>query len=136
MYHGYRDLVEHWDKELPGRVKHVRYEDMVNDMPGVARSIIEATGLAWDDGVLEFHKKKQAVNTLSTTQVRKGVYRDSLQAWRRYEEPLQPLVKLIGERTKYDLRTTLDGYVPPSESTSDEVVEESSSESETPNEEL
>jgi Sulfotransferase family len=114
FYHGYRDLMEHWDTELPGRVTHVRYEDMVNDMPGVARKIIEATGLEWDDGVLEFHKKKQAVNTLSTTQVRKGVYKDSLQSWRRYETHLQPLVDLIGQRTTYDLKTSLAGYTAPS----------------------
>jgi hypothetical protein len=57
---------------------------MVNDMPGVAKKIIEATGLEWDASVLDFHLKKHAVNTLSTTQVRKGVYKDSLQAWLRY----------------------------------------------------
>jgi Sulfotransferase family len=40
LYHAYRDLIEHWDQVLPGRVTHVRYQDMVNDMPGVARAII------------------------------------------------------------------------------------------------
>ena len=75
---------DHWDKALPGRVTHIRYEDLVNDMPEVAKKIIAATGLEWDDSVLDFHKKKHAVNTLSTTQVRKGVYKDSIQSWRRY----------------------------------------------------
>lgn len=109
---GYRDLVEHWDNELPGRVTHIRYEDMVHDMPGIAKAIINATGLEWDDGVLEFHKKKQAVNTLSTTQVRKNVYKDSLQAWRKYEKYLEPLAKALGDRTRYDLKTTLPSYSP------------------------
>lgn len=121
LYHGYRNLMEHWDKELPGRVTHIRYEDMVHDMPGVAKKIIEATGLDWDDSVLDFHKKKQAVNTLSTTQVRKGVYKDSLQAWKRYEKHLTPLVTLIGKRTQFDLKTTLPGYVPRRETDSDET---------------
>jgi hypothetical protein len=94
-------------------VTHVRYEDLVHDLPGVAKKIVAATGLEWDDNVLEFHKKKQAVNTLSTTQVRKGVYKDSLQSWKRYETHLSPLVKLIGSRTVYDLKTTLAGYEPP-----------------------
>jgi hypothetical protein len=120
LYHGYRDLMEHWDKELPGRVTHVRYEDMVNDMPGVARKVVEAIGLEWDNGVLEFHKKKQAVNTLSTTQVRRGVYKDSLQAWRRYEKYLQPLADIIGDRTAYNLGTSIAGYRPP---TSSDVLE-------------
>lgn len=88
---------------------------MVNDMPGVARSIIEATGLPWDESVLDFHKKKHAVNTLSTTQVRKGVYKDSIKSWMRYEEELQPLVELVGERLRFDLKTTLPGYQVPSQ---------------------
>lgn len=112
LYHSYRDVMEHWDKVLPGRVMHVRYEDMVHDMPRVAKAIINATGLEWDEDVLQFHKKKHAVNTLSTTQVRKGVYTHSLQAWRRYEEPLQPLVKLIGDRVDWNLKTTLPNYEP------------------------
>ena len=115
LYHAYRDLMDHWDRELPGRVTHVRYEDLVHDMPGVAKKIIEATGLEWDDAILDFHKKKHAVNTLSTTQVRKGIYKDSLQAWRRYEPHLGPLLELIGERTKYNIKTSLPGYKPPTE---------------------
>jgi len=114
LYHSYRDVMEHWDKVLPGRVMHVRYEDMVHDMPGVAKAVIHATGLEWDEDVLQFHKKKHAVNTLSTTQVRKGVYTHSLQSWKRYEEPLHPVVKLIGDRVEWDLKTTLPNYEPPS----------------------
>mmetsp|Transcript_2786 Transcript_2786/g.7652 ORF Transcript_2786/g.7652 Transcript_2786/m.7652 type:complete len:709 (-) Transcript_2786:299-2425(-) len=113
LYDGYRTLMDHWDEQLPGRVTHVRYEDMVHDMPGVARKIIEATGLEWDDSILDFHKKKHAVNTLSTTQVRKGVYKDGLKAWKRYESHLKPLTKLVGKRTIYDIETSLPGYERP-----------------------
>ncbi|VEU40433.1 unnamed protein product [Pseudo-nitzschia multistriata] len=113
LYHGYRDLMDHWDRELPGRVTHVRYEDMVHDMPGVARRIVAATGLEWDDSILDFHKKKHAVNTLSTTQVRRGVYKDSLKSWKRYEKHLGPLLELIGERTSCGIETTLPGYEKP-----------------------
>lgn len=105
--------MEHWDTQLPGRVTHIRYEDMVHDMPGVAKAIIQETGLDWDDSVLDFHKKKQAVNTLSTTQVRKGVYKDSLQAWRKYERYLEPLVEMIGDRKKFGVKTSLENYKAP-----------------------
>lgn len=113
LYHSYRELMIHWDQTLPGRVTHIRYEDMVHDMPNVAKKVIEATGLEWDESVLDFHKKKQAVNTLSTTQVRRGVYKDSLQSWRRYEHHLKPLVELVGNEVSYDLKTSLPGYTPP-----------------------
>jgi tetratricopeptide (TPR) repeat protein len=103
LYSSYREIMEHWDAVLPGRVTHIRYEDMVHDMPGMARAIVDVTGLPWHDSVLEFHKKKHAVNTLSTTQVRKGVYKDSLQSWKRYEEQLKPLVQLMDKRIKFDI---------------------------------
>jgi len=110
LYNQYRDLMEHWDKVLPGRVTHVKYEDMVHDMPRLAKSVIDSTGLDWDDDVLNFHKKKHAVNTLSTTQVRKGVYKDSLQSWKRYEHNLAPLREMIGTYAANTFQTTLDSY--------------------------
>lgn len=112
LYHTYRDMMEHWDEVLPGRVTHIRYEDMVKDFEGAARAIIKAANLPWDDSVLQFHKKKHAVNTLSSTQVRKGVYTDSLKSWLRYEEQLEPLVKLIGDRVEFNFMTSLPGYSP------------------------
>ena len=109
MYSNYRNIMDHWDNVLPGRVTHVRYEDLVNDMPAMARTIISATGLNWEEDVLNFHKKKQAVNTLSTGQVRKGVYKDSIQSWKRYENQLQPLVDMMGSYVQHTFKTTVEG---------------------------
>jgi hypothetical protein len=112
LYRAYREIMEHWDKVLPGRVTHIRYEDMVIDMPGVAKKIIEAAELPWNETVLDFHKKKHAVNTLSTTQVRKGLYKDGMKSWKRYEKQLKPLADMIGTLVEYDLATNLKGYTP------------------------
>jgi len=106
-------VMEHGVTVLPGRVTHIRYEDMVTDLPNIAPKIIEAAGVPWDPTVLEFHKKKHAVNTLSTTQVRKGVYSHHFKGWKRYEKFLQPLHDRVGKRVEYDLKTTLSGYTPP-----------------------
>lgn len=114
MYKTYRTVMEHWDNVLPGRVTHVRYEDLVHDTPNIARAIIAQTGLSWHDDILDFHKKKHAVNTLSTTQVRKGIYKDSIQSWRKYEKYLRPLKNLVGAKfTEHTTQTTLKFYNPP-----------------------
>ena len=110
LYLGYREIMEHWDQVLPGRVTHIRYEDLVEDLPGVAKALIDATGLSWSDDVLEFHKKKQAVNTLSTTQVRKGMYKDHFKSWKRYEDQLRPISFLLGDKIDHSFRTTVPGY--------------------------
>jgi hypothetical protein len=107
MYTNYRRVMEHWDRVLPGRVTHVKYEDMVHDMPRIAQSVISATRLPWEPDVLNFHKKKQAVNTLSTVQVRKGVYKDSLQSWKRYEDHLELLFEMVGSDVTHSFQTTL-----------------------------
>jgi tetratricopeptide (TPR) repeat protein len=107
LYHGYRDVMEHWEKVLPGRVTHIRYEDMVTDLPGIAPKIIEKVGVPWDPTVLDYHKKKHAVNTLSTTQVRKGVYSHHFKGWKRYEEFLAPLLERVGNRVEFNLTTSL-----------------------------
>ena len=111
LYHSYRDVMEHWDNVLPGRVTHIRYEDLVTDFSNVATQLIEAVNVPWDPKVLDFHKQKQAVNTLSTTQVRKGVYSHHFNEWKRYETFLEPLSDLVGNRAKYDLKTSLPGYL-------------------------
>lgn len=110
MYQNYRDVMDHWDKVLPGRVTHIKYEDMVNDMPGMAHAIISATTLQWEPDVLNFHKKKQAVNTMSTVQVRKGVYKDSVQSWKRYEDHLESLVEKVGPYVNHRFETTLKKF--------------------------
>lgn len=102
--------MEHWDRVLPGRIVHIKYEDLVRDTASLTKAIIRTTGLEWHDEILNFHTKKHAVNTLSTTQVRKGIYTDSLQAWRKYEDELRPLVAMIGEYVEFQLETTVPGY--------------------------
>jgi len=111
LYENYRDIMEHWDLVLPGRVTHIRYEDMVTDFPNIAPKIIDAVGVPWDVSVLDFHKKKQAVNTLSTSQVRKGMYSHHFKGWKRYEKQLERLAALVGSRAKFHMKTTLPGYL-------------------------
>ena len=63
FYKDYRRKMELWETLLPGRVINIRYEDLVNDLPGIARAIVRAANLEWKDEILNFHNKKHAVNT-------------------------------------------------------------------------
>jgi tetratricopeptide (TPR) repeat protein len=110
LYSAYRDIMDHWDVQLPGRVTHILYQDMVKDTERIAKAIIEEVGLPWDESVLAFHKKKHAVNTLSSTQVRKGIYTSGIDSWKRYENELQPLVRLVGDYFTYKVSTSLSNY--------------------------
>lgn len=94
----YQELMDHWNRVLPGFMFELQYEDMVADQEGVTRKLLEFCDLPWDDNCLQFHKSKRTVKTASYTQVRKKIYSDSVELWRRYEQELQPLISaLAGE---------------------------------------
>ncbi len=95
-YRGYTELMAHWRSVLPpGVMLDVCYEDVVEDLEGQARRLIEYCGLPWDDRCLSFHKSDRPVKTASAVQVRQPLYRGSLQRWRRYEAGLGPLIETL-----------------------------------------
>ena len=96
-YSRYSELMDHWRSVLPcGAMLDVSYEDVVNDLEGQARRLIDYCGLAWDDRCLSFHKTSRPVKTASAVQVRRPLFRSSLQRWRRYEADLGPLLQELG----------------------------------------
>ncbi|HTU25617.1 MAG TPA: sulfotransferase [Pirellulales bacterium] len=92
-YRGYHALMEHWRAVLPaGTMLEVRYENVVHDLAGQARRMIDFLGLAWDDRCLAFHETERSIATPSSVQARQPLYRDSVERWRRYEAHLGPLL--------------------------------------------
>jgi tetratricopeptide (TPR) repeat protein len=95
-YRGYAALMEHWRNVLPrGVMIEVQYEDLVADLGGQARAIVDHCGLPWEDTCLAFHKTLRPVKTASSVQVREPVYRTSVGRWRHYENFLQPLIAAL-----------------------------------------
>jgi hypothetical protein len=92
-YRCYRELMAHWRSVLPpDAIFDVAYENVVDDLEGQARRLINYCGLPWDDRCIAFHKTSRPVKTASAVQVRKPIFRTSLQRWRRYEAGLAPLL--------------------------------------------
>ena len=73
----------------------VVYEDVVADTEKEAKRLIDFLGLPWDDKCVDFHKSDRPVKTASVAQVRKPIYKTSVQRWKKYGEGLQPLVDAI-----------------------------------------
>ncbi|HTX48720.1 MAG TPA: sulfotransferase [Caulobacteraceae bacterium] len=97
-YAGYRRMMAHWAKVLPGRVIDVGHEALVTDPQSRIRWLVtEACGLAWDDACLAFHAARTPVRTASSAQVRQPIFTTSLQRWRRYEAQLEPLLRALDE---------------------------------------
>jgi hypothetical protein len=75
----------------------VQYEELVEDIEGVSRSVLQHCGLQWEDGCRNFHDTTRTVRTASLMQVRKPLYRSSIGSWRRYAKHLTPLADALGQ---------------------------------------
>ncbi|HTC44697.1 MAG TPA: sulfotransferase [Steroidobacteraceae bacterium] len=101
-YRNYLELMRHWDTVLPGRVLRVHHEDVVEDLEGQVRRILDHCGLPFDPACLQFHRTQRSVRTASSEQVRQPIYRDGLDQWRQFEPWLAPLRDALGDAlTRY-----------------------------------
>jgi tetratricopeptide (TPR) repeat protein len=95
-YSDYVRLMAHVDSVLPGRVRRVIYERMVDDTEREIRALLDYCGLEFEPQVLEFYKTDRAIRTPSSEQVRRPIYRDATDEWRAYEPQLGPLKAALG----------------------------------------
>ncbi len=96
-YAQYRRLMAHWHKVLTVKILDVKYEDLIASQEEVSRAMIAHTGLEWHDACLHFHQQERTVNTASHAQVRKPIYKSSIEKWRKYEAHLGPLHEALGK---------------------------------------
>jgi tetratricopeptide (TPR) repeat protein len=103
-YTEFRRLMAHWNTALPQhQFLEVSYEDIVADLEGQGRRIMDFLGLPWEDAILKFHESDAPVSTASAAQVRQPIYASSVGKWRHYAEELAPL------------RAKLEELLPPGE---------------------
>ena len=95
-YRSYVELMDHWDRVLPGRILRVRHEDVVNDLEGSVRRLLDYCGLEFEPACLEFYKTSRGVRTVSSEQVRRPIFRDGIEQWRHFEPWLGPLKDALG----------------------------------------
>jgi tetratricopeptide (TPR) repeat protein len=91
----YANVMGFWLEMLPrmgDQWVHVRYEEMIDDLPSVARSVLGFLGLGFEDNVLKFyeHARTKRVNSPSHADVQKPIYRTAVGRWRNYEKYLKP----------------------------------------------
>ncbi len=89
--------MDHWDRALPGRVLRVLHEDVVDDLEGSVRRILEHCELPFEAACLEFHRTERSVRTASSEQVRRPIFREGLEQWKNYEPWLGPLREALGD---------------------------------------
>src|SRR5450631_1120642 len=97
FYRDYVHLMRHFDAVLPGRIHRVRYENLVADLEGEVRRLLDYCGLPFEAQCLRFHETRRVVQTASSEQVRRPLYADSVEHWRNYEPWLGELKRALGD---------------------------------------
>jgi predicted Zn-dependent protease len=96
-YRTYLELMDHWDRVLPGRILRVYHEDVVEDLEGSVRRMLMFCGLDFEPQCVDFHKTRRSVRTASSEQVRRPLYREGLDQWKCFEPWLDPLKEALGD---------------------------------------
>ena len=94
-YLQYQRLMDHWHTVMPGFILDVQYEEVVEDVEGQVRRILDFCGLTFEPSCVEFHKTERAVKTASSEQVRQPIYSSSVNLWRRYQSHLKELSEVL-----------------------------------------
>ena len=97
FYDAVMRLSEMYRERLPLPQHVVRYEDLVADFEGTARSACDFLHLDWSEDMADFAAKARTrgIATPSAAQVARGLNRDGQGVWRRYEEQLLPVLPML-----------------------------------------
>jgi tetratricopeptide (TPR) repeat protein len=95
----YRDYVRLFDamkQAAPDRILSVRYEEVVDDLEGQTRRMLDFLSLDFEPQCLDFHLAEGAVATASSEQVRRPLNREGIGSAEPYRQWLAPLIEELG----------------------------------------
>jgi tetratricopeptide (TPR) repeat protein len=68
----------------PGAIYRLHYESLVNDLESEARALLEFLGIPFELSCTRFWENARAVQTASSEQVRRRIYRGGMGHWRHF----------------------------------------------------
>jgi len=78
----------------------VYHEDVVEDLEGSVRRLLDFCGLGFEPQCVAFHENRRSVRTASSEQVRQGIYREGLEQWKNFAPWLEPLQSALGDAVR------------------------------------
>jgi hypothetical protein len=96
----YANVMGFWLEMLPrmgNQWMYVRYEEMVEDVTSVAKSVLGFLGAEFEENVLKFYEHARAKRVISPSRgdVRKPLYRTAVGRWRNYQKYLEPYLPAL-----------------------------------------
>jgi hypothetical protein len=87
--------MNHWDSVLPNKVLRVNNEDVINDLDGQVRRILDYIEVPFEESCISFHETDRSVRTASSEQVRQPINKKGMGRWKPYAKHLKPFVDTL-----------------------------------------
>ncbi|MCC7387145.1 MAG: sulfotransferase [Phycisphaerales bacterium] len=95
-YKAYERLMNHWKSVIGLPILEVNYEDIVSDLEGQARKMVEFLGLDWDPACLRFWETPRKFTSIQNQGILKPIYTTSVGRHKNYEQFVAPLRAALG----------------------------------------
>jgi len=83
-------LMKHWISVIPGKIFILDYKRLVSNQEKTTTELLNFLALDMQQGCIDFHHNKRTVHTVSNTQIRKPIFKSSINSWHKYREQLAP----------------------------------------------
>ncbi len=90
-YKIYLDLMNFWQENLKDEIFDLKYEELINEPEKKIKELIKFCKIDWQQNCLEFYKNKKIIKTVSFSQARKPIYKDSVKATSNFKKYLKNL---------------------------------------------
>ena len=92
-YDDYVALMAHWETCFGESILRVQHEELVADLEGQVRRLLDFIGVEFHPACLEFHKTKRNVKTPSAEQVRQPINPNAQHQWRHFAPYISALTE-------------------------------------------
>ena len=95
FYKLYENLMIFWKQKFKNEIFDLKYEELINDPKKKIKELIKFCKLEWQESCLKFYKNKKSIKTVSFTQARKPIYKDSLKGSNNFKKYLVNLERAL-----------------------------------------
>ena len=85
----YKNFMKFWHNKLPNYIYDCNYENLINDRESETKKLINFCNLDWDEKCMDYTKNNTGIKTISLSQARMPVYKDSINLSDLYKDKLK-----------------------------------------------
>ena len=89
--------MSHWNRVLPDKILRVNNEDIIEDLEGQVKRILEFLEIPYEEECISFYETDRSVRTASSEQVRRPINRDGMGRWKPYSKHLKTLLNSLDD---------------------------------------